>query len=368
MNNCKKLLTCIILIGLLLSSCGPPRQLASYDDSYIDEQKYIHQPTVINDFESLRLVKRNHTKIAFLSYPAIASAVSIATLASGVSLASSLFAGLYFPLPIPFITALILAQEGRTTRQYRDSLDELSLNEIEQVLINSPKFLYHTDSNLIDPDSIYKLNLHLNYSYVNSGGSRIKIDNPQLRISWNIMSPQGEPVATITTVNQFFSNDPQTVEVRNPDFKDAYVELAKQSAESFLAVLDGVPGTHIPTDPYAHKKRTDANIVSSEFIRTKRNRSNSKQQYSVVINKGLAAGYQENDTYDVVKKVDSKADYQYYFEKPVWDRQRMLRIGKIHIIKAEDDYAEGTITLFRRHSKPEDYDFSDELVRMYWAY
>ncbi len=368
MNKIEKLVISFILFGFLFSSCGVPKQLTSYDESYLEEQKYAHQPIVISEFKSFNLVKRDHNKIAVLSYPASASLFSLTSLASGAGLASSLLAGLYFSLPVPIITGLILAQEGGKTKQYRESLDKLSLAEIEGVLINSPDFLYQPESPSLETDSLYKLNLRLNYSHVNSGSSRNKVDNPQLRIYWHIMSPEGNIVASITTANQFLSNEPPKVKPRNPDFKDAYIELAKQSAESFLSILNGIPGTNIPTDPYAHKKRTDANIISSEYIGTKRNRPSSKQQYFVVINKGLEAGYQENKTYDVVKNKGINGEGSFNLDKPVWERQKMMRIARIDVTKSEDNYAEGTITLLRGQNKPEDYDFSNELVRLYWAY
>ncbi len=406
-----KILSGIVALAILFSSCIGKRVVTSSTtekelpppvlryDEFID-LKLHEKPFTITEVSSGSLgtgsvisdvVLSSYivltASIAFLIYPSI-NAVFGAYFLGGI---------IAFPICLPFV--FMLSIEGKETKKYRNNLKHLSFLAIEEVLQKDARFTYIPQDQITKNDSMYSIQIKFDYTYIgedfllpvyiiDADNHKIKdrVESPNLRIFWTIISPDGEELAKIETSNRYFINEPSLVYPRKPEFQDSYIELASQSAESFLSLLKGEADMHVPTSPLAILKNTDARIIMHRPIgqysfTSLRDRlissSFSKNQYLVEIDRGAAAGYEENKKYDVFNTSEEYDlyDNNYYTEKFFTHRYFLRdykRIGVFETLLVKEDISVGVFrplkTFERILEKPDQIHFDDLIIRIHNPY
>ncbi len=289
--------------------------------------------------------------------------------------------GIFFVVSFPFLVVGYafcgdIDFNRAETNLYKEELDSLSLAAFEEILINDTRLNYIENSKAEDADSIYYIDVDIQYTFIENNEQWIsgRRDKPQLVADWTIYSPSDEKIAHLRTSNRLLVNERNVVHPRRTEFRNVYTELAFQSAESFVALLNDEEDIHVPSSPLSIRAKSDANVVASEYIGRVPFFADSKEhynfflmglsrnQYLVNINRGSTAGFAAGKEYQVLIQAD--------LNDPLYDVYQDLYydIGSFESLLVDEDMSMGIIRLKRRYSQSTDHIFTDEIVRGYSFY
>lgn len=409
------LISITLAFTILFSSCSinrevtppptvddPPQPILTYEE-FVELNLY-DKTFTITDFTSRRLgissYKEDIAEVA--PFALIATGTFIIIPMVNTTMGAFLL-GIYaaaIPSYIPIVAFHLIG--GKEANIYRQQLEHLSLNAVEEILHDDLGFNYVSQDQTSKNDSVYSIQIEFNYTYIRESGAintfsneidnlkfKNRVESPTLQVVWTIVAPDGKEVAKIATSNRFYNIVPNRVYPRNPELQGSYIELASQSAESFLSLLKGEADTHIPSSPLAILGNSDARIINHRAIgqysfTSLRDRlisqNRSRDQYLITIDKGSLAGYEENKKYYVLYTSEEHEmnDYDLYiynycqYVQCIFTYDYFLRnykpAGEFEVLVAEEDMSVGIFRPWKSFEQTDQIDFDALVVRIYNPY